>query len=130
MFTFTWYQSKQYEKQRIYQASLDSIARAEAILRGDTLPDEKTAAYDTLGKPVDKEVNRQEAGIYKDSLLEVARKKNEDYFTLANNKLEIVFSTKGAQPYSVKIKDFKNYDSTALYPCCTDSDRGPVYPSC
>ena len=115
MFTFTWYQSKQYEKQRIYQASLDSIARAEAILRGDTLPDEKTAAYDTLGKPVDKEVNRQEAGIYKDSLLEVARKKNEDYFTLANNKLEIVFSTKGAQPYSVKIKDFKNYDSTALY---------------
>lgn len=117
MFGFTWYQSKQYEKQRIYQAKLDSAARAEAILRGDTLPHGSAAAYDTLGKPVDKEaeIKQKEAGIYKDSLLEAARKKNGEYFTLSNNKIEVVFATKGAQPYSVKIKDFKNYDSTSLY---------------
>lgn len=117
MFGFTWYQSKQYEKQRIYQDRLDSIATAEAILRGDTLPHESAAAYDTLGKPVDKEaeIKQKEAGIYKDTLLEVSRKKEESFFTLENEKLEVVFSTKGAQPYSVRVKDFRNYDSTALY---------------
>ncbi len=31
MFGFTWYQSKQYEKQMEYQAQLDSIARVENL---------------------------------------------------------------------------------------------------
>ena len=31
MFGFTWYQSRQYQKQMEYQAQLDSIARAERL---------------------------------------------------------------------------------------------------
>ena len=31
LFGFTWFQSKQYEKQVAYQAQLDSIARAERL---------------------------------------------------------------------------------------------------
>ena len=34
---------------------------------------------------------------------------------LENSKIRIQLTTKGAQPYSVKVKDYYNYDSTELY---------------
>ena len=52
---------------------------------------------------------------YKDSLLTEARLASESFYKLANDKVEIEFTTRGAQPYSVKINDYMTYDSTALY---------------
>ena len=115
LFGFTFYQSKQYEKQIAYQAQLDSIAREEraAQMIADSL------AADSLARlaPVqnDSVTVPGQVSVYKDTLLEVAHNAEAGYVTLSNDKLEIVFSTMGAQPYSVKVKDYRNYDSTELY---------------
>ena len=52
---------------------------------------------------------------YKDSLLTEARLATEEFHKLSNDKVELEFTTKGAQLYSVKINDYKAYDSTDLY---------------
>ena len=107
MFGFTWYQSKQYEKQMEVQAQLDSIARVEqmAAMAMDSV---RTAQGVT-------NVQVQTMPAYKDSMLTEARLAESQILKLSNDKVTIEFSTKGAQPYSVKLNDYKAYDSTDLY---------------
>ena len=108
MLGFTWYQSKQYQKQAEIQAQLDSIALAERMTE---------MAIDSV-----KMANGDEAAVkvvnmpsYKDSLLTEARLAEEGIYKLTNDKVELEFTTRGAQLYSVKINDYKAYDSTDLY---------------
>lgn len=116
LFGFTWYQSKEYEKQAEYQAQVDSIARAERLAqyRADSIAGRLPVA-DTLangGKPVD---DYSPAPIYKDSLLEKSHSEEASFYKLENDKIAVEFTTRGAQPYSVKVKNYRNYDSTDLY---------------
>lgn len=110
MFGFTWFQSKQYEKQAEQQAQLDSVARVEQMA---------AMAMDSLNRAqqgdetVDVKVKALPA--YKDSMLTEARLAAASYYKLSNDVLEVEFTTQGAQPYSVKINDYKAYDSTDLY---------------
>ncbi|MDD7133406.1 MAG: membrane protein insertase YidC [Bacteroidales bacterium] len=117
MFGFTWYQSRQYQKQMEYQAQLDSIAQAERleayaldslnrIASGDTL-DNAAATVVLSTKPALKP--------YRDDNLTKAREAEASVLTLSNDKMEIAFTTKGAQPYSVKLLDYVKYDSSSLY---------------
>ena len=109
MFGFTWYQSKQYNKQMEYQAQLDSIARVEQMA---------AMAIDSIKRAegvVDGNVTVKTMPVYKDSLLTEARLADAGFVTLGNDKVEIQFTTRGAQPYSVKVNDYKTYDSTDLY---------------
>ena len=112
MFGFTWYQSKRYEEQMEYQAQLDSIARVEqmAAMAMDSLNRAQGAVE---GGYTD--VNVQAMPSYKDSLLTEARLSSCSICKLSNDKVEIEFNTKGAQPYSVRIYDYMTYDSTDLY---------------
>ena len=112
MFGFTWYQSKRYEEQMEYQAQLDSIARVEqmAAMAMDSLNRAQGAVE---GGYTD--VNVQTMPSYKDSLLTEARLSSGSICKLSNDKVEIEFNTKGAQPYSVRIYDYMTYDSTDLY---------------
>lgn len=112
MFAFTWYQSRQYKKQMEYQAQLDSIARVEAL---------EQMVLDSAAAAVPGSVASQTAQTpspafrpYKDSCLNVAASTEPSIVAIANNKLRIEFSTKGAQPYSVDVCDYRRYDSTAL----------------
>ena len=103
-FGFSWYQSKQYKKQVEYQEQQDSIARAEQAY-ADSIwhaehPEDTLAVTSPQAAPVHR-------NIYKDSLLEVAHADSASLVTLANDKVEVVFTTKGAQPYSVMLKDYK-----------------------
>ena len=107
MFGFTWYQSKQYDKQMEVQAQLDSIARVEQM--AEMAMDSAKMTQDGTG------VHVQTMPAYKDSLLTEARLAEGRVLKLANDKVEIEFNTMGAQPYSVKIRDYKAYDSTDLY---------------
>lgn len=117
MFGFTWYQSRQYQKQMEYQAQLDSIAQAERleayaldslnrIASGDTLDNAATTVVLST-KPTLKP--------YKDDNLTKAREAEASVLTLSNDKMEIAFTTRGAQPYSVKLLDYVKYDSSSLY---------------
>ena len=108
MFGFTWYQSKQYQKQAEVQAQLDSIALEEKMTE---------MAIDSV-----RMANGEETAVkvvnmpsYKDSLLTEARLAEEGIYKLTNDKVELEFTTRGAQLYSVKINDYKAYDSTDLY---------------
>ncbi len=109
MFGFTFYQSKQYEKQMVEQARLDSIARVEQMV--EMAIDSAKMASQT-GETAVKVMSMP---LYKDSLLTSARLADEAIYKLSNDKVDIEFTTKGAQPYSVMIKDYMTYDSTDLY---------------
>ncbi len=110
MMGFSWYQSRQYNKQMEAQAQLDSIARVEQMAE---------MAIDSMkraqGIVPENEVKVQTMPAYKDSLLTEARLAAPSFYKLGNGKVEVEFTTRGAQPYSVKINDYKTYDSTDLY---------------
>ena len=110
MMGFSWYQSKQYNKQLEAQAQLDSIARVEqmAAMALDSM-------YRAEGVAETTGVKVQNMPVYKDSMLTEARFGQAQVYKLSNDKMEIEFTTKGAQPYSVKLNDYKTYDSLDLY---------------
>lgn len=112
LFGFSFYQNKQYQKNVAYQAQLDSIALAERI-KADSVA--AAMAPLTPAMPVDSLGETARQSIYKDSLLDAAHAGSESLYVLENDRMELTLTSKGAQPYSVRIKDYKNYDSTDLY---------------
>ena len=113
MFGFTWYQSKQYSKQMEAQAQLDSIAMVEqmAVMALDSA--RRAEGILTEGESAGVTVKNLPA--YKDSLLTEARLAQEGIYKLSNDKMNVEFTTRGAQLFSVKLNDYKAYDSTDLY---------------
>ena len=118
MFGFTWYQSKQYQEQMEVQAQLDSIARAEqmAAMAMDSVKKAQGIVDET-------DVKVSVIPAYKDTMLTAARMAEASVYRLANDKMEIEFTSRGAQPYSVKLNDYKSYDSTDLYLIRPDMSR-------
>ena len=113
MFGFSWYQSKQYREQAEIQAQLDSVAMAEQMAAMALDSAKRAEGLVTDGEMAGVKVMNMPA--YKDSLLTEARLAEEGIYKLANDKVEIEFTTRGAQLYSVRLNDYKAYDSTDLY---------------
>src|SRR5574344_1475168 len=122
MIGFTLFQSKQYKEQVAIQQKQDSIARVEAakqvvldsaqkmLAAADTTVSDSTSVASTATA-----TKKDSSNFYKDVLLDSAVHKDPEYFLLSNDKFDVAFTTKGAQRYSVKIKNYRNYDSTDLY---------------
>jgi YidC/Oxa1 family membrane protein insertase len=108
---FTAFQSNRARKYAELQAQQDSIALAQ-------MPQQIMDAVDSLNaleaSPATDALSASQA-IYKDSLLEAASRAEGSIVTLENDVLELKLTTRGAQPYSVRLKDYRNYDSTDLY---------------
>ena len=113
MFGFTWYQNRQYQKQAEIQAQLDSIAMVEQMAAMALDSAKRAEGIVAEGEMAGVKVLNMPA--YKDSLLTEARLASEDFYKLSNDKVEVEFTTRGAQLYSVKLNDYKTYDSTDLY---------------
>ena len=113
---FTFYSSNQQKKQQAWQAYQDSIAQAEQLIqmKADSAAYAELHAGDTLEQAVPL-VENAAAPIYRDSLLEAASGAESQVLKLENEKLEIAFTTQGAQPLSVRVKDYSNYDKSDLY---------------
>ena len=118
MMGFFGYQSVQVKKQQAYQAQLDSIAAAEAYAQWQLdsawraeHPEEAIAA----SEPVASSVQAPVAPVYSDSLLNAAARSEASIITLENEKLKVEFTTRGAQPYSVLVKDYLTYGKDPLY---------------
>ena len=112
LFGFTFYQNKQHQKQAAWQAHLDSIAAVEQY-KADSAAAAVAAVTDTAAVPV---FTAGPAGaVYKDSLLARSHDAAGELVTLANDRIEVVFTTKGAQPYSARLKEFQNYGGSELY---------------
>lgn len=116
MFGFSWYQSKEYQKQeaairayndslaneQMIQLALDSLARAEAIERGEVVVIKEDAAQQPAGN------------VYKDECLTAAAQSEGSTVVLENEVLKIEINTRGAQPYSVNVKNYKAYGKDEL----------------
>ena len=105
---FTFFQSDRARKASELQAQQDSIALAQ-------MPPQRMASEAVLESAAPEGESGASVAIYKDSLLENASKAQESIVTLENDVLEMKLSTRGAKPYSVRLKKFRNYDSTDLY---------------
>lgn len=108
---FTIFQSGRAKEQAELQAQRDSIALAQLPAIPDTastaaITGDSSAVADTAAAATD---------IFKDSSLANAFNAEAQILSLENDKLKIEFTTKGAQPHSVMLKKYFNYDSTALY---------------
>ncbi len=97
MFGFLGYQSRQVRKQQEVQAQLDSIYRAEHPEEFYTPSIEEAVSTETA------EVAPLTESSEKDTLV-----------ALENSKLKVVLTSKGAQPYSVCVKDFLTYKKDSL----------------
>ena len=117
MMGFFGYQSRQVKKQQEYQAQLDSIAAAEAYqqFQQDSIWRAEHPQEAAVADSLSHENVAPAAPVYSDSLLNLAARAEEKFITLSNNKLEVVFTTKGAQPYSVMVKDYLTYGKDPLY---------------
>ena len=113
MFGFSWMQSKQQREQMAYQAQLDSIAMVEQMAAMALDSAKRAEGLVTDGEMSGVKVMNMPA--YKDSLLTEARLAEAQIVKIGNEKVELEFTTRGAQPYSVKINDYMTYDSSALY---------------
>jgi len=117
MMGFFGYQSRQVKKQQEYQAQLDSIAAAEAYaqFQQDSIWRAEHPQEAAVADSLTHEAVAPAAPVYSDSLLNLAARAEEKFITLSNDKLEVVFTTKGAQPYSVMVKDYLTYGKDPLY---------------
>ena len=119
MIGFFGYQSSQVKKQVAYQQQLDSLALVEQI-RQDSIRQAWLAEHpeDTVTViPVQEAaaVPVTASAVYSDPKLNEAVLSEDGFYTLENEKVEIVFTTRGAQPYSVRIKDYLTYGKEPLY---------------
>ena len=118
MMGFFGYQSVQVKKQQAYQAQLDSIAAAEAYaqyqLDSAWRAEHPQEVAEQAQEPV-QAIQTAVAPVYSDSLLNVAAHAEASVVTLENSKLKVTFTTRGAQPYSVMVKDYFTYGKEPLY---------------
>jgi len=112
---FSFYQSKQ-AKQRLENAAAQQI---EAVADSVASSFSKAAsAVDTPALQDDAASSLDSATIasrFKSHLLDKAYMADNMIVALENSKLKVEFDTRGARPYSVRVKDYFNYDSTDLY---------------
>jgi len=115
-FVYQGHQNKRMMEWQRYQDSLET-ARQDSI-RAAWLaehPEDSVALADAAA-PVPESAGVSPAKmVYSDSLLNAASSAEETFFTLENSKLEICFTSRGAQPYSVRVKDYYTYSKDSLY---------------
>lgn len=109
---FSWYNTKLFKEQERERFVRDSIAAVEALKNAPALD---SSALVTVSERDSLSVIRETAPIYKDSLLEVASRAEEEFYTLENDKISVTFTTKGAQASQVLVKNYYTSDSLALY---------------
>jgi len=111
LFGFSWFQSQQLKKQNAEkQEQIDQITR-EALtdIAIDSL--KKMEERGEIQKPAK---NLGSSDRYLDAGLRDAFATQEVYPVIKNDKLEIVFNSRGAQVYKVNVLDFKAYGEDSL----------------
>ena len=114
LFGFTFYQNRQSRKYAEFQARQDSIAFVQKQI-ADSIAAAEVPAQPAV--PVEGTYQEPAASgtIYKDSTLNVLHGGEGTVVTIENDKIVLELTSKGAQPYSVKVKNYYNHDSTDLY---------------
>ena len=108
---FSWYNTKQFEKQKRARFVADSLARVEAARQAEEVAAQTIeVTADTLG-----EMAAEERMYRTQSLNDMAFNGEEELVYLENDNVRVGFTTHGGQIAEVLIKKYFKYDSTALY---------------
>ena len=108
LFGFTYVQKRRYENEL---AKHPELAQTEAAAEQPAASQPEAQ----LGQASEEAPAPQQAAIYKDTLLGLASSAEAVLYTLENDLLSVVFTSKGAQPYSARVKNYTNYDKSDLY---------------
>ena len=115
MFGFSWYQSSKMKDQLEQEQKAQVEQAGENIIAAEQQKIETAQAESVETVPVT--VQEEPKMPFNDALLNAAyndSKLNEglcpQFDTLSNNVVEMVFTTKGAQPYSVRLKKYSAYN--------------------
>ena len=105
LFGFTYIQKRRYENE---------LAKHPEAAQTETQAPQQTASEPAAVIP-DNQVAPIQVPIYKDTMLTMASAAEGVLYTLENDLLSVVFTSKGAQPYSARVKNYTNYDKSDLY---------------
>ena len=108
---FSVFENNRARKWAEYNAQQDSIALAQRIAVQDSLAALQPAVQsegESFAAPL-------QSAVYKDSLIERAYRAEGSIVALENEKIRIEFNTKGAQPHSALLKEYKAYGGDPLY---------------
>ena len=112
MFGFSWFQSSKM-KDQMEQEQQAQVAKVE-----NTIIAAEQAKIAETANTVAVKVQEEPKLPFRDDLLNAAYNDSKlnpgllpQFDTISNNVLEMVFTTKGAQPYSVKLKKYTAYNS-------------------
>lgn len=108
---FSVFENNRARKWAEYNAQQDSIALAQRIAVQDSLAALQPAVQsegESFAAPL-------QSAVYKDSLIERAYRAEGSIVALENEKIRIEFNTKGAQPHSALLKEYKAYGGDSLY---------------
>ena len=100
---FSVFETGRARKNAELQAQADSIALAMNPVR------------DIPEIPEESPENRDDSTMFKDTAIRHAYNAKAQIVAIENSRLKVEFNTRGAQPHSVMVKDYYNYDSTELY---------------
>ena len=114
LFGFMGYQSRQVRKQQEIQAQLDSARIAEEYAQWQ-LDSAYKAEHPEAALAPEVSATTAPAPQYSDESLNTAAQAEAQTLMLENSKLQVAFTTRGAQPLSVRVKDYTNYDKSDLY---------------
>ncbi len=111
---FSWYNSKQYNEKAEQQRQItDSLNRSAVVEKSVPVVDSSAVASTNTGAATVAEI-APISSAYKDSMLQAAASKEEEFTTLENDRISISFTNRGAQPSNVLLKNFFTFDSLAL----------------
>ena len=114
MFGFFGYQSRQVKKQQALQAQLDSARIAEEYAQWQ-IDSAYRAEHPEAALAPEASAPAASQVLYSDPLLNEAATAEASIVTIENSKLEVAFTTRGGQPYSVCVKDYTTYSQDSLY---------------
>ena len=113
---FSFFQTREAKERAKQQAQLDSIALAQRIASGEIDTAGTTISISESTLPSDENASGSASSkVFKDSTLAESYNGEASFPVLENDKLCLTFTTRGAQPYSARVKDYYNHDSTDLY---------------
>ena len=115
---FTWWNKPSAEEQEQLQRYKDSVAIVQhyndsALLASQILANQEQPKPSAVAenKTVDNTLDQQKSayGIFGSSA-----SGQESFYTLENERIKLVISTKGGKPYSVQLKEYQTWDSLPL----------------
>ena len=109
LFGFTFFESSQSRKRNEQQRQLDSIALANMPV------DTNSVAAAVIPELVQADSAENDQAIYSDSMLEAAHGAEGEIITLENELVKLEFTSRGAQPYSAKLKKYSSYGGNELF---------------